>query len=97
MELHANVTPITPLRSALRAKGQAVTMFEVGEMAGVSKATVSMVLNNDPRITAATRQRVLAAVQALRYEVNESARALSLKRREKQFQAHQPVSLATTA
>jgi LacI family transcriptional regulator len=45
------------------------TMLEVGELAGVSQATVSLVLNGVPnaRISKATRRRVLDAAEALGY------------------------------
>ena len=45
----------------------AVTLQDVARASGVSKATVSRVLNDDPRISAATRQRVRAALDALGY------------------------------
>lgn len=53
------------------------TIQDIAKRAGVTKATVSMVMNNDTRITAATRQKVLEAVKALRYVPNESARKLA--------------------
>jgi LacI family transcriptional regulator len=45
------------------------TMLEVGELAGVSQATVSLVLNGVPnaRVSRATRRRVLDAAEALGY------------------------------
>ena len=45
------------------------TMLEVGELAGVSQATVSLVLNGVPnaRISKATRRRVLDAAETLGY------------------------------
>lgn len=45
------------------------TMLEVGELAGVSQATVSLVLNGVPnaRVSKATRRRVLDAAEALGY------------------------------
>ena len=57
------------------------TMEDVAEMARVCKATVSMVMNNDPRITQETRQRVLTVVDKLKYQVNETARALARRRK----------------
>lgn len=46
------------------------TMWDIGAQAGVSQATVSLVMNNAPstRISAATRARVLEAARALGYE-----------------------------
>ncbi len=60
-----------------------VTLADVARRAGVSKVTVSNILNNRPTavpISEATRQRVLAAVQELGYYPNAVARALVRKR-----------------
>lgn len=51
-------------------------MRDVADAAGVSTQTVSRVLNGYPGIRDATRERVLAAVAALDYRVNNAARAL---------------------
>jgi DNA-binding LacI/PurR family transcriptional regulator len=55
-----------------------VTLTDVAEASGVSRATVSFVLNDDPRqtISAATRERVLQAAHELGYVVHGIARAL---------------------
>lgn len=55
-----------------------VTMREVASAAGVSVATVSLVLNDkkNARIGATTRERVLAAVQELGYRPNAMAKNL---------------------
>lgn len=55
------------------------TLKDVAERAGVSEATVSMVLNGRPGPKAATRQRVADAVRELRYVPNSHARNLALK------------------
>ena len=54
------------------------TMWQVAERAGVSQATVSLVLNNAPgnRVTEATRARVMEAVEALGYRTNAFAKSL---------------------
>ena len=52
-------------------------MEHVARVAGVSKATVSRVLSNSPRISQKTRTRVLEAVRSLSYEPNYIARSLS--------------------
>ncbi len=55
-----------------------VTATEVARRSGVSQATVSYVLNNDPRqkISDSTRERVLRTVAELGYTPSEPARAL---------------------
>lgn len=52
------------------------TMSDVARLAGVSKMTVSNVLNDRPRVGDETRRRVLAAVEELGYEINLTARRL---------------------
>nr|WP_300146608.1 LacI family DNA-binding transcriptional regulator [Propionicimonas sp.] len=55
------------------------TMADVGRAAGVSPTTVSLVLNGrDTKISNATRERVLAAVQSLDYRPNRAAQGLRL-------------------
>lgn len=56
--------------------GKRIGMRDVADAAGVSTQTVSRVLNGYPGIRDATRERVLAAVAALDYRVNNAARAL---------------------
>ena len=53
-----------------------VTMSDVARLAGVSVMTVSNVLNDRPYVKTSTRDRVLAAVAELGYEINLSARHL---------------------
>ncbi|MER5193689.1 LacI family DNA-binding transcriptional regulator [Streptomyces sp. NPDC002755] len=55
-----------------------VTLSDVAEASGVSRATVSFVLNDDPRqtISAATRERVTEAARELGYVPHGIARAL---------------------
>ncbi|MGP4007173.1 LacI family DNA-binding transcriptional regulator [Streptomyces sp. 4N124] len=55
-----------------------VTLNDVAKASGVSRATVSFVLNDDPRqtISEATRRRVLEAARDLGYVVHGIARAL---------------------
>ena len=54
-----------------------VTIHHVADHAGVSIKTVSRVLNNEPNVRPAMRDRVLAAVEALRYRPSVSARSLA--------------------
>ncbi len=57
-----------------------VTARDVAEVAGVSQATVSYVINDNPnqKISPATRERVLRAVQDLGYAPSAAARALRM-------------------
>jgi LacI family transcriptional regulator len=54
-----------------------ITIDDVAAMAGVSIKTVSRVLNHEPHVRPATREKVLAAVETLNYRPNVSARALA--------------------
>ncbi len=54
-----------------------VTIHDVADRAGVSIKTVSRVLNKEPNVKPETRDRVLAAAEALRYRPNVSARSLA--------------------
>jgi LacI family transcriptional regulator len=56
------------------------TISDVAEKAGVSKATVSHVINETRFVEEETRQRVLEAVAALRYRPSTVARSLTTKR-----------------
>lgn len=53
---------------------------EVAALAGVSRQTVSRVLNDHPEVAAGTRERVLAAMDDLGYRMNNAARALGTRR-----------------
>jgi LacI family transcriptional regulator len=55
-------------------------MKHIAEKAGVSLGTVSNVLNGSAKVRNATRQRVLDAVAALRYQPSELARGLRRER-----------------
>lgn len=55
-------------------------MTDVAALAGVSHQTVSRVINNIGSVSADTRERVLAAIEQLGYQRNESARALATRR-----------------
>lgn len=56
------------------------TIHDVAAEAGVSIATVSKALNGTGRMTAETRERVLAAAKALNFRPNALARGLHSKR-----------------
>lgn len=56
------------------------TIDDVAAQAGVSKGTVSFVLNGRAGVAAATKERVLAAVEELGWTPNRRARSLSTSR-----------------
>jgi len=53
------------------------TIYDIARVAGVSKSTVSRVLNNQTNISPEARVRVLEAIDALKYQPNKLARALT--------------------
>lgn len=57
--------------------GPNVTIYDVADAAGVSIKTVSRVLNHEPNVSPRTQERVVAAVAALSYRPNISARSLA--------------------
>lgn len=57
-----------------------VTMSDVARLAGVSKMTVSNVVNNRPGVSDPVRRRVLEAIQRSGYRLNVNARTLKAGR-----------------
>ncbi|MCO5071786.1 MAG: LacI family DNA-binding transcriptional regulator [Rhizobiaceae bacterium] len=60
----------------MHSDGRKIRSLEVAERAQISRSTVSRVLSGDPRISEATRARVLAAADELGYQPNLIARGL---------------------
>lgn len=56
------------------------TIYEVAELAGVSLATVSRVINDSVKVREKTRQKVLAAMEQLDYRPNVIAQSLATNR-----------------
>jgi LacI family transcriptional regulator len=63
--------------SPTRRKGDAVTIHEVAQLAGVSPMTVSRVVNGNVNVREATRELVMRAVRELNYTPNAAARSLA--------------------
>lgn len=63
-------------RSADHRFGTRINSHVIAQHAGVSQATVSRVLNNNPNVSEQTRQRVLDIIQQLGYTPNTLARTL---------------------
>jgi LacI family transcriptional regulator len=57
-----------------------VTLKDIAERAGVTAATVSMVINNKPNISQNTRKKVLKIAKELNYYPNVIARGLATRR-----------------
>jgi LacI family transcriptional regulator len=60
--------------------GKIPTLNDVARAAGVAKSTVSRALNDSPRLSAGTKDRIRAIVAELKYEPNYIARSLTKKR-----------------
>jgi LacI family transcriptional regulator len=56
------------------------TLMDVARHCGVSRATVSLVLNDSPLVAAATRDRVRSAMSELGYVYNRAAASLRTQR-----------------
>jgi len=56
------------------------TIKDVSELAQISQATVSRVINNHPRVTEKTREKVFKAIEQLNYKPNSSAQSLASNR-----------------
>ncbi len=63
--------------NTLRKSTNNITIFDVASEAGVSYATVSRVINNDPHVKPETRQRIVDTMERLGYVVNRQARSLA--------------------
>lgn len=53
------------------------TIYDIARVAGVSKSTVSRVLNKQTNISPEAREKVLKAIEELNYQPNKLARALT--------------------
>ncbi len=56
-----------------------ITLTDIAREAGVSKQTVSRVINNNPDVARATRERVQVIIDRLGYQPNANARSLSAR------------------
>jgi LacI family transcriptional regulator len=65
---------------AIFMEKQSVTIYTVAREARVSMATVSRVVNGNPNVKPATRQKVLDVIKRLNYRPNAVARGLASKK-----------------
>jgi LacI family transcriptional regulator len=57
-----------------------LTLEDIARLAGVSRSTVSRVVNNDPNVSEPVRQRVQAVIQSTGYHPHAAARSLATHR-----------------
>ncbi len=57
-----------------------ITTKEIATKLGISRSTVSRVLNDNPNVSPKTRQRVLDALEKNNYVPNEAARSLTMRK-----------------
>lgn len=60
--------------------GAGMTLEAIAKLAGVSRSTVSRVVNDDPKVHAATRERVCQLIKEHSFHPNTAARALVRRR-----------------
>jgi LacI family transcriptional regulator len=59
-----------------------MNLEDIAKKAGVSRSTVSRVINNDPKVSQETRRRVLEVIEQEHFSPNPAARALVTRRSE---------------
>ncbi|PWH18605.1 MAG: LacI family transcriptional regulator, partial [Anaerolineae bacterium] len=59
-----------------------LTLEDIARLSGVSRATVSRVVNGDEKVSLTTRQRVLDVIRQHHYQPNQAARRLAAGRTE---------------
>lgn len=57
-----------------------LNLEDIAKLSGVSRSTVSRVVNNHPNVSARTRQKVLAIIEEHNFQPNAMARALASQR-----------------
>jgi LacI family transcriptional regulator len=57
-----------------------MNLEQIAKLSGVSRSTVSRVINNDPNVSVATREKVMQVVKRVNYTPNAAARGLAAGR-----------------
>lgn len=57
-----------------------MSLQKIAKLAGVSKSTVSRVINDDPNVSKKTRQKVQAVIEEHNFQFNPAARALASRK-----------------
>ena len=57
-----------------------MNLEQIAKLSGVSRSTVSRVINNDPNVSIATREKVMQVVKRVNYTPNAAARGLAAGR-----------------
>lgn len=70
----------SPSSTGRRVGGRKLTIVDIARMAGVSKKTVSRVINRSGQVKADTRDKILKIVKEQGYQPDPQARALALRR-----------------
>ena len=63
----------------LQMEDEMPTIMDVAQKAGVSRSTVSLVINKSPPVKAATREKVEQVIREINYVPNSNARGLSAR------------------
>jgi LacI family transcriptional regulator len=75
---HNSITGSSVIRS--KAYMSRLTLEDIAKQAGVSRSTVSRVINNHPSVRDSVRERVLKVIQSTGYHPNAAARSLASQR-----------------
>lgn len=74
-----------------------ISMTDIAEKLGISQSTVSLALNNSPKVSEATRLKVQAAADEMGYQANPYVSALMTARRHGKSPKNPPVIALVTA
>ncbi len=76
----ARKKPEAPAAAAESLKGRTATINDIARLSGVSKKTVSRIINNSPLVRQDTREKVEALMREVGYSPDPMARGLAFRR-----------------